>query len=108
MTIVKKWGLFFLSVFLIAVTASVLLGVRLLVPLRPASPYFPDTQTRLPQLHWLFGRFQPVFLYPFSRGDSGFLRVAYRDPQSKIRFLNVYVGVTKPAPSLLGVVTVNG
>ena len=83
---------------------SLYLAVRFYLPVSPPQPYFPAVSNRLPQLHWLFGQFQPVFLYPFARGDSGFLRVAYRDPGSQIRLLDVYVGPVRPASSLLGVV----
>ena len=79
MTDRRKWGLFLLLVLFAVIAASAVLAARLYLPAHPARPYFPVAQTRLPQLHWLFGRFQPVFLYPFTRGDSGFLRVAYRD-----------------------------
>ena len=52
----------------------------------------PPSVSRIPQVNWLLGRFQPVFLYPFTRGGSGFLRVAYRDPAWHIRLMNIYVG----------------
>jgi hypothetical protein len=77
--------------------------VRFCLPLAPARPYFPDSYTRLPQVHWLFARFQPVFLFPFARGDAGFFKVAYRDARQKLRLMDIYVGVLKPAPALVGV-----
>jgi hypothetical protein len=103
MTSRKKWGLFLLLVLFAVITTSAVLSVRLFLPIQPTQPYFPVAQTRLPQSHWLFGRFQPVFFYPFSRGDSVFLKVAYRSPDTKIRLLDVYVGALKPTPSLAGV-----
>lgn len=77
------------------------LAVRLFLPADPRLPYFPASVSRIPQVNWLLGRFQPVFLYPFSRGGSGFLRVAYRDSARHIRLMNIYVG---PVASLVGVV----
>ena len=71
----RKVTLLLLVIFALLITGFLYLTTRFYLPPSPSKSYFSSAQSRLPQLHWLFGQFQPVFLYPFARGDSGFLKV---------------------------------
>ena len=60
-----------LVVILVILSAGCLYLVSsLYLPTTPSSPYFSSIYRRLPQLHWLFGQFQPVFLYPFASANQ--------------------------------------
>ena len=57
-------------VLLFLITGCLYLVTQVHLPVSPSQPYFPAVSNRLPQLHWLFGQFQPVFLYPFAGADQ--------------------------------------
>ena len=77
---------------LVAVGLIFWLLSRLIIPISPVSPYFPVNLGRVSEIHWVIGRYQPVYLYSFENRGDLYIKAVHRDAKNKIRFMDIYMG----------------
>lgn len=79
---------FFASVIVLA-----WLFTRLVIPINPVKPYFPDNDKgRISLIYWIIGKYQPVYLYSFENNGDLYIKAAHRDLKNKIELMDIYLG----------------
>lgn|GEM_PF-3819937 len=90
--ITNKFVSFLFVALLVMVGAVVWLLTRLIVPIKPINPYFPDNFERISEIHWIIGQYQPVYLYSFENKGDLYIKTVHRDSKNRIKLMNVYLG----------------
>lgn len=68
------------------------LVINKVIPINPDQPYFSETKKVLFGVDWSMGRFEPVYLWRYTKNKGTYLKVAYRDGSRRVRLADVFAG----------------
>jgi hypothetical protein len=93
MVFFKHKGVYILLAFLmLAGAVSSLAFLHFAVPVKPETPYFPESSSVIANTNIAIGEFRPVYLWAFRKNGGFFYKVAYRDGRGHIRVIDILAG----------------